>query len=279
MQVLLQLLNILLPLGYLLAVVVYVALYITRAPWSVRTATVVARGVAATHAVYLLLATVAFGHVPMANVWEAFSFVAFALTTVYLILEWWLRDQATGMFLLAPALFFQVVSSAFVTHTSEVEEILRSSWFGLHVTAALLGYAAFAIAAVYGLLYLMLYRTLKGKHAGLVFQRLPHLEILGKLNVSAMIFGWGNLTLGIVIGVVWVAGLESSGRLESNFLSDPQFLSAIAVWVIYSTCLAGRYTLKWPSRYLAGISMVTFGLLLASSFVVNLVVESFHSFG
>ena len=279
MQVLLQLLNVLLPLGYLSAVVVYVVLYTTRAPWSVRAATVVARAVVATHAVYLLLATVAFGHVPMANVWEAFSFVAFALTTVYLILEWRLRDQATGMFLLAPALFFQAVSSAFVTHTSEVEEILRSSWFGLHVTAALLGYAAFAIAAVYGLLYLMLYRTLKGKHVGLVFQRLPNLEILGKLNVSAMIFGWGNLTLGIVIGVVWVAGLESSGRLESNFLSDPQFLSATAVWVIYSTCLAGRYAFKWPSRYLAGISMVTFGLLLASSFLVNLVVESFHSFG
>ena len=59
MQVLLQLLNILLPLGYLLVVVVYVALYTSRAPWSVRAATVVARGVAATHAVYLLLAAVA----------------------------------------------------------------------------------------------------------------------------------------------------------------------------------------------------------------------------
>jgi hypothetical protein len=49
--------------------------------------------------------------------------------------------------------------------------------------------------------------------------------------------------------------------------------------VLYSICLAGRYALKWPSRYLAGISLVAFGMLLASSFLVNLVVESFHSFG
>jgi ABC-type uncharacterized transport system permease subunit len=279
MQVLLQLLNILLPLGYLLAVLVYLTLYTTRATRSVRTATSLARGVAATHAVYLVSATIAFRHIPVANVWEAFSFVAFALTVVYLVLEWRLGDQATGMFLLTPALFFQVVSSAFVTHTQEVDEILRSSWFGFHVTAALLGYAAFAIAAVYGLLYLLLYSTLKGKHVGLIFQRLPNLEILARLNLNALIFGWGNLTLAIIIGVLWVAGLESSGQLESNFLSDPAFLSASFVWVLYSICLAGRYVLKWPSRYLAGISMVAFGMLLASSFVVNLVVESFHSFG
>jgi ABC-type transport system involved in cytochrome c biogenesis permease subunit len=279
MQVLLQLLNILLPLGYLLAVVVYLTLYTTRAPWSVRTATVLARGVAVAHIVYLVSATIVFRHIPVANVWEAFSFVAFALTAVYLVLEWRLRDQATGMFLLAPALFFQLVSSAFVTHTREVDEILRSPWFGFHVTAALLGYAAFAIAAVYGLLYLLLYSTLKGNRVGLIFQRLPNLEILARLNVNALIFGWGNLTLAIIIGVVWVAGLESSGQLESNFLSDPQFYSASFVWVLYSICLAGRYALKWPSRYLAGISMVAFGMLLASSFVVNLVLESFHSFG
>ena len=279
MLILLQLLNVLLPLGYLLAVVVYLALYTTGAPWTARAATGVARGVVATHLGYLVLATLVFAHVPVANVWEAFSFLAFALATVYLVLEWRLQNKATGVFLLAPALFFQVVSSAFVTHTSEVEQILRSSWFGLHVTAALLGYAAFAISAVYGLLYLLLYRTLKGNRIGLIFERLPSLEILGRLNLSALIFGWGNLTLAIVIGMVWVVGLESSGQLAGNFLADPAFLSAIVVWVLYSICLGGRYALQWPSRYLAGISLVTFGLLLASSFVVNLFVDSFHSFG
>jgi ABC-type transport system involved in cytochrome c biogenesis permease subunit len=279
MNVLLQLLNVLLPLAYLLAVLDYLALFTTRAPWTVRSATGLAWGVVIGHGAYLILNTIAFRHVPLANVWEAFSFVAFALTTVYLVLEWRLGNKATGVFLLTPALFFQVVSSAFVTHTAEVEDILRSSWFGVHVTAALLGYAAFAVAAVYGLLYLMLYASLKGTNVGLVFQRLPNLEVLGKLNISALLFGWGNLTVAIIIGIVWVTGLESSGRIESNFVSDPAFLSAIFVWALYSICLGGRYALKWPSRYLARISLVTFGLLLASSFLVNLVVESFHSFG
>ena len=100
---------------------------------------------------------------------------------------------------------------------------------------------------MYGLLYLLLYRTLKGHRIGLIFERLPSLEILGRLNLSALIFGWGNLTLAIVIGMVWVTGLESSGQLAGNFLADPAFLSATVVWVLYSICLAGRYALQWQA--------------------------------
>jgi ABC-type transport system involved in cytochrome c biogenesis permease subunit len=36
-----------------------------------------------------------------------------------------------------------------------VLEVLRSAAFNLHVSAAILGYSSFAVAAVYGLLYLI----------------------------------------------------------------------------------------------------------------------------
>ncbi|MFQ5704451.1 MAG: inner membrane protein YpjD [Gemmatimonadales bacterium] len=279
MHTVLRLLNVLLPLGYLLAVLDYAVLYATGAGWSTKSATPLARGLAATHAAYLLLSTVAYGHVPLANVWEAFTFLALALTIVYLVLEWRLHDQATGMFLLGPALFFQFLSSALITHAREVAPILRSSWFGLHVSAALVGYAAFAIAAVYGTLYLLLYRELKGKRAGLIFQRLPNLEILARMNSGALVLGWGCLTLAIVVGVVWASSLESSGELAGSFLSDPKFLSTVVVWILYSACLGGRWVLEWPNRILARISVLAFILMVASSLAVNLVVESFHSFG
>jgi ABC-type transport system involved in cytochrome c biogenesis permease subunit len=278
-SVLLQLLNILLPLGYLLAVLDYLVLYTSRPQWSVKSATTVARSVAAVHGVYLILSAIAFEHVPVANVWESFTFVAFAITAVYLVLEWWLEDQATGVFLLAPALFFQVVSSAFLTQTREVDPILQSSWFGIHVTAALIGYAACAVAAVYGLLYMLLYRSLKGTNVGLIFHRLPNLEVLGRLNVSAMSFGWVCLALAILVGTVWARGLVVRGELEGSLLSDPKFSTTVVVWVLYSLCLGGHYLLKWPGRRLAWISVVAFLLMVASSILLNVYVESFHSFG
>ena len=279
MIVLIQLLNVLLPLGYVLAVLNYLVIYVSRPEWSLRTVTPLARGLVAVHAVYLLLAALAFEHVPVASVWEAFTFIAFALAAVYLILEWRLRDPSTGVFLLTPVLFFQILSSTFVTRTQEVDPILQSSWFGAHVTTALLGYAAFAIAAVYGTLYLLLYRELKRKRTGLVFQRLPNLEVLARLNLNALIFGWGALTLAMLLGTAWAIGLQSRGELTGSFLLDPKFLSTAVVWVLYGSCLGGRYVRKWPSRDLAGVSLVTFLLMVASSIGINLFADSFHSFG
>ncbi len=279
MTVVIALLNILLPLGYLLAGLNYLVLYLQEPRWSVRTATPLARAVVVMHAAYLALLTATFKHVPVASVWEAFTFISFALAAVYLILESRLENKATGVFLFVPALLFQVLASAYVNPTREVSDILRSSWFGLHVTAALLGYAAFAIAAVYGVLYLLLYRSLKGSRVGLVFQRLPSLDVLSKLSTTALAFGWLNLTLAIVFGIVWVNGLESTGQIAGSFLADPKFLSTIVIWLVYAVCLAGRFAFKWPSRQLAVVSVIAFVLMVLSSVAVTLFVDSFHSFG
>ncbi|MFO7768824.1 MAG: cytochrome c biogenesis protein CcsA [bacterium] len=278
MLVLLELLNILLPLGYLLAVLNYLVFFVSAPDWSRESVTPVAWTVAGLHLVYLVLETIAYRHVPIANVWEAFSFVAFALTVVYLVLESILNDKATGVFLLAPALFFQIVSSAFVTHTTEVAPILRSSLFGFHVSAALLGYAAFAIAAVYGTLYILLYRELKGHRVGLIYQRLPSLEILGRLTSTALSFGWITLTLAIILGAVWSVSLQQSGQLTGSFLTDPKFLSTLVVWFLYGICVWGRWLFKWPTRWLAWLSIAAFVLMVFSSFAVNLFLKSFHSF-
>jgi ABC-type uncharacterized transport system permease subunit len=278
-QPVLQLLNVLLPLGYLLAVILYTSLYVTDATWSSRIAPRFAQGLAVTHGAYLVLAGLTFEHVPVASMWEGMTFVAFALTVVYVGLEWRLGIRTTGVFLLMPALVFQILSSAFVTHTREVEEILRSSWFGVHVTSALIGFAGLSIAAVYGALYVLLYHSLKGSKVGLVFRRLPSLEVLGRLNWNAMVVGWLSLTLAILIGIVWVAGLQSRGEITGNFLADPKFLSTVAIWALYGLCLSGRLVFRWPSRRLATISLVSFVLMLCSTMVITFFMESFHRFG
>jgi ABC-type transport system involved in cytochrome c biogenesis permease subunit len=274
----LQLLNILLPLGYLLAALAYLVVFMESPEWAKRWATPFTVIVAGAHFLYLLLCTLVFQHVPVANAWEGFTFVAFAMTVVYLALEWRWKDKATGIFLLVPVLFFQVLSSAFVTHTRAVSEILRSPLFGVHVTTALLGYVAFSVAAVYGAMYIMLYRELKKHRVGLIFRRLPTLETLSRLNLGAILFGWIGLTLASILGSIWAGELTSSGQLEGTFYTDPKFLLTLLLWVLYGLTLGGRYVLRWPNRQLAYLSLLAFFLMVSTSLAVNLVLPSFHQF-
>ncbi|MFO8173859.1 MAG: cytochrome C assembly family protein [Gemmatimonadota bacterium] len=274
----LQLLNVLLPLGYLLAALAYLLVFLGSPEWARRVATPLTVGVAGAHLVYLTLSTLEFQHVPVANAWESFTFVAFAMVVVYLALEWRWKDKATGVFLLAPVLFFQVFSSAFVTHTREVDEILRSPLFGAHVSTALVGYVAFSVAAVYGIMYILLYRELKKHRVGLIFRRLPSLETLSRLNMGAILLGWVGLTLAGILGIVWAEGLTSSGQLQGNFYTDPKFFLTVVIWAMYGATLGGRFLLKWPNRQLAYLSLMAFFLMVGTSLAVNLVLPSFHQF-
>jgi ABC-type transport system involved in cytochrome c biogenesis permease subunit len=271
-------LNVLLPLGYLLAALAYLVVFLESPEWAKMWATRLTASVVGAHVAYLLLATFTYQHVPVANAWEGFTFIAFAMAVVYLALEWRWEDKATGVFLMVPVLFFQVLSSAFVTHTREVDEILRSPLFAVHVTAALLGYVALSVAAVYGAMYALLYRELKKHRVGLIFRRLPNLETLSRLNIGAVFFGWIGLTLAILLGSLWAGELTSRGWLEGSFYTDPKFLLTVALWALYGLTLGGRYLFRWPNRQLAYLSIAAFLLLLSSSLAVNLFLPSFHQF-
>ena len=278
MEATLAVLNGLLPLGYLLALVAYLGVFVEHSPRVELVATPLAWGVVLVHGAYLMLAAITFRHIPMANTWESLAFVAFAISLVYLMLEWRLGERSTGVFILALALLFQTLSSAFVTHTDDVPDILKSPMFAVHVTAALMGYVALAVSAVYGVMYLIQYRQLKKKNVGLLFQRLPNLETLSRLNIGALGFGWIGLTVAILAGATWATTLESQGRIEGTFATDPKFLMTVGLWILYGLCLGGRYVLRWANRTLATVSIVGFTLMLASSLTVSLLLRSFHDF-
>jgi HemX protein len=278
METMLAVLNGLLPVGYLVALLGYVVVFVRQEGALGRWVTAFTRGVVAVHAVYLVMAGIEYEHLPLASTWESLTFTAFAVALVYLVLEWQMRDRSTGSFLLTFVLLLQILSTAFISHTREVPAILRSPMYGIHVSTALLGYVALAVSAVYGIMYLIQYRQLKQRHVGLLFQRLPNLETLSRLNVRALAIGWLGLTVAIVAGTIWAYTLSRAGQLQVNLLQDAKFLMTAGLWVVYGACLAGLYVLGWAKRTLASVSVVAFLLMLGSSLMVTLMFPSFHDF-
>ena len=275
---LLSVLNGALPVAYMAALLGYLAVFFREDSALASVVTPFAWVLVVVHGVYLFMSGVVYEHVPIASLWESLTFVAFAVTLVYLVLEWRLQVKSTGVFLLAGAVVFQTLSSSFVRHTREVPDLLRSPMFGLHVTAALLGYVALTVSAIYGIMYLLQYRQLKQRHVGLLFQRLPNLETLSRLNIGALGLGWIGLTLAILAGTMWAVTLDLGGQLEGNFVADPKFLMTVGLWVVYSVCLGGAVFMRWANRTLATASVLAFVLMLASSLSVSLLFRSFHDF-
>ncbi len=158
----------------------------------------------ALHIVYLGVRTAAFDHPPITSVFEILTLLSAAMTIAYAYLELRTNIRNTGFFILSLALIFQTVSSVFIKDLTVIPEYLHSLLLGFHVSAALLGYTGISIAAVYGLLYLMLYHEIKSSKFGVIYSRLPNLETLETMSRKAEVFGFGTLSVAIVIGLFWL---------------------------------------------------------------------------
>ncbi|MBI1884044.1 MAG: cytochrome c biogenesis protein CcsA [Chlamydiae bacterium] len=137
-------------------------------------------------------------------------------------------------------------------------------WFGTHVLFSLLGYAAFALSLICGLLYLFLERQLKLKSTNSFFYRLPPLESLELMAFRSLWGGTLLLGLGLASGLLWArwAGLPLSFR-------DPKVSAAIITWLIYAVILYVRFTARWRGRKVAYLSLVGFLAVLITFFVMN----------
>jgi len=224
-----------------------------------------------TNLFYVLGFTVFFEHIPMVNVVQAVGMVGFALAAIYLWVESRTKTLYTGPFVLAVVVILQFISSMFPKLDRDVPEILRSTLFSVHVSAAVVGYSALALSGVYGLLYLMMYYRIRHKSFGLVFRRLPPLDVLDRMNVAAAVVGFGFLTLAIAVGSVWTGQLF--GGLGHLF-RDPKSLVAMLTWVIYGLALGGRRLPMWSGTHTA--YSTSFGLLtvIVSIFITNLLIRS-----
>ncbi len=156
------------------------------------------------HLLYLTARGLMVNHPPITGVFEIMSLLAASITVAYMYIEWRTRTSNTGAFILLLAFLFQTASSLFIRETIAIPEYLHSLVLGFHVSAALLGYTGISLSAVYGFLYLMLYHEIKSTRFGLIYSRLPSLEMLETMSNRSEVFGFALLSVAIGIGMLWL---------------------------------------------------------------------------
>ena len=225
------------------------------------------------HICYLLLRTIKFDHPPITNVFEIFTIIAFAISFSYFILELLTDIRGTGPFIIIFSILFQIISTVKIPDDFFVREVLKNNLLGFHVFGALIGYSAITISAVYGFLYLMLYKEIKTNRFGLIYERMPSLEVLERLSFYSSIIGFTMLSIAIVIGVIWLPQ-----AFPKFSYGDPKLIGTALVWILYGVGITSKVLGKWQGKKVVTLSIVGFLIAILSTMVTNFISQSFHSF-
>ncbi len=273
MSVLLKAAVVLLPLAYLLVAIDYGALFFAGRSLRPGSATLGLRLALTLHAAYLIGLTLESRQLPAATLSQALSFVAFSIVTVYAFVEWHSKESSTGFWMVSLGFAFSLLSSLMFGPEPTERVLFANPIFAIHVSLALMGYAAFAVAASYGFLFLRLYRELKAGRFSLFFGKLPPLEVLEKMMSGALLFGFVALTGAVVIGLGWAQDVDPNAKI-----TDPKIITTLGTWLLYAAALLLRRLRRWQGREMAIASLAGLATILFSFFAVNLWFSDFHTF-
>ena len=143
----------------------------------------------------------------------------------------------------------------------------------VHVACSLLSYAAFLVAFISGIFFLVQERQLKRKTMGALFHRLPSLEALDRLNFQAISFGFALLSFGLLFGFVEVR--VAFGRW---WMSDPKTYFGIIVWLSYLVLWMMRLRSTLRGRRVALLSILGFSLVLFTLLETSYIAQSAHPY-
>ncbi|MCX7874714.1 MAG: cytochrome c biogenesis protein [Melioribacteraceae bacterium] len=266
-------LNITLPVIYIFALSVYVYDFYKPKTFLSNSKRVILFISLLIHLLYLVLRMIEFNHPPITNKFEIFSIISFSIAFSYFTLELLTDIRMTGSFILIFSFLFQLISTLFVPESYVVPEILRNRLLGLHVFGAILGYSGLTISAVYGILFLLLYKNLKTNKFGILFERLPSLEILERLNFYSTVIGFVLLSLAIVIGIVWLP------EAFPNFnYFDPKLVGTILVWLVYLFVFLKYIFSELSGKRIIIYTLIGYSIAILSLIITNTLAKTFHSF-
>jgi ABC-type uncharacterized transport system permease subunit len=196
---------------------------------------------------------------PLGDLGEILVFLSWALTLFYLLVGSAYRISLLGVFTAPVVALFQ--AAALFPGLLEVNPgrtLGANPLHELHAATSVLGYGALALAAVAGVMFLVLDRQLKEHHlkSGL-FRNLPPVrELLISLE-RLLRMGGGLLTIGITAGFLMPHDKSALGHL----------IAAVLVWLSYVTLVAVKTR--------RGLTGRRFALLAVGLFILSLGVFAF----
>ena len=210
---------------------------------------------------------------PVTTLPQTFSLFAWAIVGSYLAFQLKFNIRILGTFVSPLAVVFMLLSSAIPGRVIPTSQLFKSVWLTLHVATMFLGNAIFALAFCAGIMYLLQERQIKTKSFGLLYRRLPSLEVLDSLNYVCLTFGFPLITIGLISGFVY------AGAVWRSFWHwDPKGILSVVTWLIYAVLLHERLAVGWRGRRAAIMAIIGFSAILLTFVGASIILKGHHSF-
>ncbi len=267
---------------YLAALVLFVAGFVSGSERVRKVAAAAAWAGVLSQAVMLGMRWSRAGHVPLVSMYEYLNAFAAMVALSYLVFErrqkgWGAGAQALGaiaMLIAVGLLGYGVRLPATMKQAEPLMPVLRSYWLVFHVSMAVIGYGAAALASALACLFFL--RTKWGGERTWLHSRLPSPVTLDQAVYRSVRFAFPFLTLLNITGAVWA--YYAWGRYWGW---DPKETWSLITWLVYVFYLHARLRAEWKPPKLNAIVLVGLATILFTFLGVNQLAafsESLHSY-
>jgi cytochrome c-type biogenesis protein CcsB len=265
--------------AYLFSAILYVALFVFRVTKLSLIATLVASAAFLVNTAGIGLRWVeshqmGIGYAPLSNMYESLVFFSWSIAIFYLWLEYKYKNRFLGAFAMPFAAIAMILAEMKNPAITPLVPALQSNWLIAHVVTCFIGYAAFAVASGFSIVYLLKNREKSKNKVGKFLSQLPSTKIVDDIIHKTLVFGFLWLTAGIITGAVW-----ANSAWGTYWSWDPKETWSIITWFIYAAALHFRFTKGWGGPRIAWFSIIGFASVMFTYYGVNYVLSGLHSYG
>lgn len=207
-------------------------------------------------------------HPQFAAPFAILSLAAWSAALLYLVAGLWIRAPGLGACLM-PAVAALSLSALFLTgepqaYFPEIAPFEHNPLFIVHVLAAFLGYAAFLLVVAGAAMYLVQARQLKVKLFGRLFEALPALETLERLQRAATLAGVLLFAIALSLGALLA---RQSDALQAGWLLKPKIFLALLTLVAFAGLALAQRLPALRGRRAARLALVAFVFAVLTIFL------------
>lgn len=225
-----------------------------------------------TQTAILLLYIIEMNRFPVLSLIEGIYFYVWLLVTLSIVFQ--LIYHVNFMVFLTNLIGFaflmiHVFSTLKITDATVGDSLISEVLF-IHITTAILSYAVFALAFVFAVLYLFVYKVLKKKKWSKQFSSLPNLhQTLTGMKMS-IYTGIPILFISLIFGVQW-----AYVALTDWSVWDVKIMGSFAVLLMYTAVIYFHHKGKLQSVEFAWMTIFAF-LLTVVNFFLGSTLSQFH---